>query len=103
MFRQILRNTGSDTSILPFVSVTQGLVLHNDLLCVLHIQHRKRVVLNQLKNKVRERDEKMIKQILDEIIEKIISPPISENTRDVGIPYCIFESLGNYIWESVRR
>ncbi len=103
MFRQILRNTGTNTTVLPFVPVTSGLVLHSDLFCVLHIQHRKRVVLNQLKNKIRERDEKMIKQILDEIIEKIISPPISEYTRDVGMPYCIFESLGNYIWKSVRR
>jgi len=74
MFRQILRNTGTNTTILPFVSVSSEFVLHSDLFRFLHIQHRKRIVLNQL-----------------------------VPTRDLGIPYIVFETIGNYIWDHVKR
>ncbi len=101
MFRQILRNTGS--GILPFVPVDPGIILRHDLFCFLHIQHRKRIVLNQLKKKIKERDEKMIRQILDEIIEQISDPLPSETTRDLGIPSSVFEALGNYLWNRITN
>ena len=103
MFRQILRNTGTNTTILPFVSVSSEFVLHSDLFRFLHIQHRKRIVLNQLKKKIKERDEKMIRQILDEIIEQISEPLPSETTRDLGIPSSVFEALGNYLWNRITN
>jgi hypothetical protein len=103
MFRQILRNTGTNTTILPFVSVSSEFVLHSDLFRFLHIQHRKRIVLNQLKTTIKERDEKMIRQILDDIINQILNPPTQVPTRDLGIPYIVFETIGNYIWDHVKR
>ena len=103
MFRQILRNTtGTDTTILPFVSVDPGIILRHDLPRFLHIQHRKRIVLNQLKNTIKERDEKMIRQILDDIIEQIAEPLIPEPTRDSRIPYSVLEALGNYLWNQTN-
>ena len=103
MFRQILRNTtGTDTIILPFVSVDPGIILRHDLPRFLHIQHRKRIVLNQLKNKIKERDEKMIRQILDDIIKQIVEPSIPEPTRDPRISYNVLEALGNYLWNQTN-